>query len=125
LVTSNTTTPEHKPCIEKYFEIESESHIIVSGKKMKNELRVCTRRREVMDSLAHRFSSRRWPTMMQAQRSAKNTQSATTVVVLRYEVEESSDESNIAILSLYLLRLRLKNEFHFILIIMINRGIDE
>jgi hypothetical protein len=63
--------------------------------------------------------------MMQAQRSAKNTQSATTVVVLRYEVEESSDEGNIAILSLYLLRLRLKNEFHFILIIMINRGIDE
>jgi hypothetical protein len=62
---------------------------------------------------------------MQAQRSAKNTQSATTVVVLRYEVEESSDESNIAILSLYLLRLRLKNECHFILIIMINRGIDE
>jgi hypothetical protein len=60
---------------------------------------------------------------MQAQRSAKNTQSATTVVVLRYE--ESSDESNIAILSFYLLRLRLKNEFHFILIIMINRGIDE
>jgi hypothetical protein len=45
--------------------------------------------------------------------------------VLRYEVEESSDEGNIAILSLYLLRLRLKNEFHFILIIMINRGIDE
>jgi hypothetical protein len=113
LVTSNTTTPEHKPCIEKYFEIESESHIIVSGKKMKNELRVCTRRREVMDSLAHRFSSRRWPMMMQAQRSAKNTQSATTVVVLRNEDEESSGEGNIAILSLYSLRLRMSAFSYF------------
>jgi hypothetical protein len=50
---------------------------------------------------------------MQAQRSAKNTESATTAVVLRYEDEESSSEGNIAILSLYSLRLRMSAFSYF------------
>lgn len=66
-----------------------------------------------MDSLAHRFSSRRWPTMMQAQRSAKNMQSATIVLVLRYEVEESSGEGNISISSILSLA-QVENESLFI-----------
>jgi len=66
-----------------------------------------------MDSLAHRVSSRRWPMMMQAQRSAKNTQSETMVLVLRYEVEESSGDGNIATLSIHLLA-QVDNECPFI-----------
>lgn len=99
---------------------------------MKNELSVCTRRRAVMDSLAHRFSSRRWPTMMQEQRSPKNTQSATIVLVLRYEVEKSSGEGNIAIFSIHSLT-QVENEWLSflsrvelnLLIPMINGGINE
>lgn len=53
-----------------------------------------------MDSLAHRFSSRRWPMMMQAQRRVKNTQRATMVLVLRYEVEKWGGDGNKAILSI-------------------------
>lgn len=38
-----------------------------------------------MDSLAHRFSSNKWPIMMQAQRRVKNTHIAVTVLVLKME----------------------------------------
>jgi len=48
-----------------------------------------TKRSAVMDSLAQRCSSRRWPIMIQAQRRAKKTQSAIMVLVLRNEESNS------------------------------------
>lgn len=38
-----------------------------------------TMKREVIDSLNHRFSSRRWPITMQAQRRATNNVMASTL----------------------------------------------
>lgn len=51
--------------------------------------------------------------MMQAQRSAKNTQSATIVLVFRNEVEESSGEGNISIVIILSLA-QVENECLFI-----------
>lgn len=71
--------------------------------------------------------------MMQAQRSAKNTQSATIVLVFRNEVEESSGEGNISIVIILSLA-QVENECLFIssrvmlnllMFTMINGGIDE
>lgn len=58
---------------------------------------------------------------MQAQRSVKNTQSATMVLVLRNEVEKwSGEKGNTAILSMHL-RTQAENEYLFIL----NSGDDD
>lgn len=54
----------------------------------------------MMDSLAHRFSSRRWPMMMQAQRRVKNTHRLTMVFVLRYKDDKRSGDGNKAIMSI-------------------------
>jgi hypothetical protein len=43
-----------------------------------------------MDLFAQRFSSRRWPMMMEAQMSAKNTQRAMMMLVFRYEVDNEN-----------------------------------
>ena len=51
-----------------------------------------------MDSLAQRFSSRRCPIMMQAQRSAKKTESAMTVPVSRND-DEDEEESRTGMVS--------------------------
>ena len=104
LVISNTTTPQHNP----YMQPHTLKPISTTPQKLNTTLfhtknnhnsKLSTRRSAVMDSLAQRFSSRRCPIMMQAQRSAKKTVSAMTVLVSRNDDDDEEEESRTGMVS--------------------------
>ena len=99
LLISNTTTPQHNP----YNQPHTFKPISTTPQKLNTTLfhtknnhnsKLSTRRSAVMDSLAQRFSSRRCPIMMQAQRSAKKTVSAMTVLVSRNDDDDDEEEGS-------------------------------